>query len=59
MKLISRFEAAALSTCTLYRLRKEAFIAFSEASEASSAHRRALATMSVVEAELSARALRP
>jgi len=59
MKLVSRFEAAALSTAELYGLRKEAFIAFTAASCGSYAQRRALATMRTVEDELATRSPRP
>lgn len=56
MKLVSRFEAAALSTAELYGLRKEAFIAFTAAPRGSQAQRDALATMRTIEDELATRA---
>lgn len=59
MKLVSRFEAAALGTAELYGLRREAFIAFSAAPRGSQAQRDALATMRHIESELTARAPSP
>ena len=56
MKLVSRFEAAALDTAELYGLRKVAFIAFAAAPRDSQEQRDALATMRTVEAELATRA---
>lgn len=58
MKLVTRFEAAALSTAELYGLRKEAFIAFADAVRGSQEQRKALATMRAVEVELASRAPR-
>jgi hypothetical protein len=55
MKLVSRFEAATLSTATLYGLRKDAFIAFTIAPRGSHAQRTALASMRNIEAELAVR----
>lgn len=55
MKLISRFEAAALGTAELYGLRREAFIAFSAAPRCSREQRDALATMRTIEEELAMR----
>ncbi|MCR9196527.1 MAG: hypothetical protein NXH88_17445 [Hyphomonas sp.] len=55
MKLITRFEAATLSTVQLYGLRKEAFIAFAAAPRDSHEQRNALASMRNVEAELAIR----
>lgn len=57
MKLISRFEAAALGTAELYGLRKEAFIAFCGAPRGSQEQRNALASMRAIENELAARRL--
>ena len=45
MKLVSRFEAATLSTAELYGLRKEAFIAFTAAPRGSQEQRNALCSM--------------
>ena len=45
MKLVTRFEAAKLSTVQLYGLRKEACIAFTGAPRDSEAQRTALASM--------------
>jgi len=56
MKLVTRFEAAKLSTVQLYGLRKEAFIAFIAAPRDSEAQRTALASMRHIEDELAARA---
>lgn len=55
MKLISRFEAAALGTAELYGLRREAFMAFSAAPRGSQEQRDALATMRTIEEELATR----
>ena len=55
MKLITRFEAATLSTVQLYGLRKEAFIAFTAAPRDSQEQRNALASMRNIEAELAIR----
>ena len=55
MKLVSRFEAATLSTAELCGLRKEAFIAFSAAPRGSEEQRDALATMRNIESELAMR----
>ncbi len=55
MKLVSRFEAASLSTAELYGLRKEAFIAFTASPRGSQKQRKALVTMQNVEAELATR----
>jgi len=55
MKLITRFEAAALSTVQLYGLRKEAFMAFTAAPRDSQEQRNALASMRNIEAELAMR----
>ena len=55
MKLISRFEAAALATHELYGLRKEAFIAFTAAPRGSQQQCEALLTMRVIEDELAIR----
>ncbi|MCD1625258.1 hypothetical protein K7H22_04510 [Seohaeicola saemankumensis] len=59
MKLVSRFEAATLSTPKLYGLRKEAFIAFTAAPRGSQEQREALVTMRNVEDELATRAPGP
>jgi len=56
MKLVTRFEAATLSTPELYGLRKEAFIAFTAAPRGSQEQREALATMRTIEDELATRA---
>jgi len=56
MKLVSRFEAATLSTPELYGLRKEAFIAFTAAPRGSKEQREALVTMRTIEDELATRA---
>jgi len=56
MKLVSRFEAATLSTPELYGLRKEAFIAFTAAPRGSQEQREALVTMRTIEDELATRA---
>lgn len=56
MKLVTRFEAATLSTPELYGLRKEAFFAFTAAPRGSPEQREALVTMRNVEAELATRA---
>lgn len=56
MKLVSRFEAATLSTPELYGLRKEAFIAFTAAPRGSQEQRKAVVTMQTIEAELATRA---
>ena len=56
MKLVSRFEAAALSTAELYGLRKEAFIAFASAPRGSQEQRDALLSMRNIESELATRA---
>ena len=56
MKLISRFEAAALGTAQLYGLRKDAFVALCAASHGSKAARDALCNMRTIENELAARA---
>lgn len=56
MKLVSRFEAATLSTPELFGLRKEAFIAFTAAPHGSQEQREALVTMRNVEDELATRA---
>ena len=56
MKLVSRFEAATLSTQELYGLRKEAFIAFNAAPRGSQDQRDALLTMQIIEDELATRA---
>jgi hypothetical protein len=56
MKLVSRFEAAKLSTAELYGLRKEAFIAFAAAPRGSQEQREALASMQTIETELATRA---
>lgn len=55
MKLISRFEAAALSSAQLYRTRREAFDVVASQKHDQRALRAALATMRVVENELAAR----
>lgn len=55
MKLISRFEAAALATHELYGLRKEAFIALTAAPRGSQQQREALLAMHVIEDELAIR----
>ena len=55
MKLVTRFEAARLSTVQLYGLRKEAFIAFTAAPRGSQEQRTALATMRTIEDELAYR----
>lgn len=59
MKLISRFEAAALATHELYGLRKEAFSAFSAAPRGSQEQRDALISMRIIEDELAVRAPAP
>lgn len=59
MKLISRFEAAALGTAELYGLRKEAFIAFAAAPHGSREQRNALDAMRIIEQELATRAPAP
>ncbi|MBC7147461.1 MAG: hypothetical protein H5U24_19025 [Thioclava marina] len=56
MKLVTRFEAATLSTPELYGLRKEAFIAFTAAPRGSQEQREALVTMRTIEDELATRA---
>ncbi|MCS6623674.1 hypothetical protein N0B44_12195 [Roseibacterium beibuensis] len=56
MKLVTRFEAATLSTPELYGLRKEAFIAFTAAPRGSQEQREALVTMQTIEDELATRA---
>lgn len=55
MKLITRFEAATLSTVQLYGLRKEAFIAFAAAPRDSQEQRNALVSMRNIETELAVR----
>ena len=55
MKLVSRFQAATLSTAALYGLRKEAFIAFAAAPRGSQEQRDALASMRTIENELATR----
>ena len=55
MRLVSRFEAASLSTAELYGLRKEPFIAFTASPRGSQEQRQALVTMRNVEAELATR----
>jgi len=55
MKLVTRFEAARLSTVQLYGLRKEAFVAFAAAPRGSHEQRTALATMRTIEDELAYR----
>ncbi|WP_299966022.1 hypothetical protein [uncultured Roseobacter sp.] len=59
MKLISRFEAAALSSAQLHRTRREAFDVIASQKHNQRALRAALATMRVVENELSKRSLAP
>lgn len=56
MKLVSRFEAASLSTTELQGLLKEAFTAFATAPRGSQERRDALATMRTIEDELATRA---
>ena len=56
MILVTRFEAATLSTPELYGLRKEAFIAFTAAPRGSREQREVLVTMRTIEDELSTRA---
>lgn len=56
MKLVSRFEAAALGTAVLHGLRREANLAFSAAPRGSQAQRDALATMRAIDNELATRA---
>lgn len=56
MELVTRFEAAKLSTVQLHGLRKEAFIAFTGAPRDSEVQRTALASMRHIENELAARA---
>lgn len=55
MKLVSRFEAASLSTAELHGLLAEAFNAFASAPRSSRGRRDALATMRNIEDELAAR----
>ncbi|KIC41653.1 hypothetical protein RA27_10150 [Ruegeria sp. ANG-R] len=55
MKLVSRFEAAALSTAALYGLRKEAFIAFTAAPRDSREQSDALLSMKNIDIELAIR----
>lgn len=55
MKLVSKFEAATLGSAELYRLRKEAFIAFSAAARGSQEQRNALASMRAIEDVLTSR----
>ena len=56
MKLVSRFEAASLSTAELHGLLKEAFTAFASAPRGSQERRDALASMRNIEDELATRA---
>ena len=56
MKLVSRCEAASLSTAELHGLLKEAFTAFATAPRGSQERRDALATMRTIENELATRA---
>ncbi|MBO6866575.1 MAG: hypothetical protein JJ877_05985 [Thalassococcus sp.] len=56
MKLVSRFEAATLSTPELYGLRREAFSAFTAAPRGSQKQREALVAMRTIEDELATRA---
>lgn len=55
MKLISRFEAAALGTAQLVGLRKDAFVALCAAPRGSQDQRDALCTMRTIEHELAMR----
>ncbi len=59
MKLVSKFEAATLSTAELFGLRKEAFIAFAAAPRGSQEQRNALASMRSIENVLTSRVPRP
>lgn len=56
MKLVSRFEAASLSTAELHGLLKEAFTAFATAPRGSQERRDALDAMRTIEDELATRA---
>ena len=56
MKLVSRFEAASLSTAELHGLLKEAFTAFATAPRGSQERRDALVSMRNIENELATRA---
>ena len=56
MKLVSRFEAAALGTAELHGLRREAYLAFSAAPRGSQAQRDALTTLRTINNELATRA---
>lgn len=55
MKLVSRFEAASLSTADLYGLLNEALRAFSAAPRGSQVRRDALNTIHTIECELAIR----
>ena len=55
MKLITSFEAATLGTAELFELRKQAFIAFSEAPGGSQEQRNALLSMRAIEREIASR----
>ena len=55
MKLVSRFEAASLSTAELHGLLAEAFNAFASAPRSSQERRDAVASMRNIEDELAAR----
>lgn len=59
MKLISRFEAAALSSAQLHRTRREAFDVIASQKHDRRAVRAALATMRTVENEISKRSSAP
>lgn len=56
MKLVSRFEAASLSTAELHGLLKEAFTTFATAPRGSQERRDALDAMRTIEDELATRA---
>ena len=55
MKLVTRFEAASLSTAQLHGLFREAFNAFAVAPRGSQERRDALASLENIEAELASR----
>lgn len=55
MKLVTRFEAATLSTVALHGLLKEAFTAFATAPRGSQESRDALASIQNIECELAIR----
>jgi len=55
MKLVTRFEAASLSTAQLHGVFREAFNAFSVAPRGSQERQDALASLENIEAELASR----